>query len=637
MGQTRVLQMQDTFLRLCASTALVGALALPSTAQQIINLEEITFSANLTATEIQRSGASVSVLTQDDIRESSATDLTSLLQRLPGISVTQAGGVGSPASLRIRGADARYIATFIDGIRVDDPSGTQTQTDIGQIGLSNIGRIEVLRGSQSALYGGSAVGGVVNITTLRAEEDGLVQNAELEGGSFGTLRAAYGLAYRMDRLELALSASHQRADGHTAFEGTPGGIVYAPDAERDGYEQTRLNAAARYQLTDTVAVGLTGFIQRSETEYDTNERFGFASIDPESDAVAKWRQWGVRGFAEVDLDFGRQEIGVSRYRIERQFIENVSNPDEFIFPSANTFTGRRTVIDWKGVSEIAPQYTLVYGADWEQEEYDQITAFGDLDARTRIRGAFAQLVAAPRDDLDVTVALRQDHHSRFGGFTTGRVSFAWQVLDGVTLRGQIGRGFRAPSNFELFSDFGDEDLGAETSLSYELGADILLTSGGRFSATAFDIRIDDRIDFDNETFRYAQIEATRSRGVELEAMMPITDRIDGALAYTFTHAKITKGPNDGDRVPRVPRHDLTVAATMQVTDDLRGSLSATHVGGRTDGLPSYVTADLGLRYRVNAHADLSLRITNLFDRDYQQIRGYKTPGRAFFLGVASRF
>ncbi len=637
MGLSRVLQMQKHHLGLCASTALIGVLAFSASAQQVIDLDEITFSANLTATEIQRSGASVKVLTRDDIRDSGANDMTSLLQRLPGVSVTQAGGTGSPASLRIRGADARYIATFIDGIRVDDPSNTQTQTDIGQIGLSNVSRIEVLRGSQSALYGGSAVGGVVNITTLRADEDGFVQNIELEGGSYRSLRANYGLAYRMDRLELALGLSHERTGGHTAFEGTPGGVVYDPDAERDGYRQSRLNLAARYQATDVLALGVTAFVQRSRTEYDTNERFGFAATDPESDAVADWRQWGARAFAELDLEIGRQEIGVTRYHVERRYIEDVSNPAEFVFPSDNTYTGQRTRLDWKGVSEIAPGYTLVYGADWEREEYDQTGNFGDLDARTRIMGAFAQLVARPSDDLDVTVALRQDDHSRFGGFTTGRVSLAWQATDSATLRGQVARGFRAPSNFELFSNFGDPDLEPETSLSYELGADVSLMNGGRLSATAFQVKIDDRIDYDFATNRYAQIEATRSRGLELEAMLPVTDTLEGTLSYTYTQAKITEGPNSGERVARVPRHDLTLGATMQLTEDLRGSVSASTLAGRTGGLGSFTTVDLGLRYAVSDSTDLSLRVTNLLDRDYQQIQGYKTPGRAVYVGLAARF
>lgn len=608
---------------------MVGILALPATAQQIINLEEVTFSANLTETETRRAGASVTVITQDDIRESGVGDILSLLRRQAGISITQNGGVGGSASMRIRGTEPRYTAIYVDGIRIDDPSGTQTQTDIGQLGLSSIGRIEILRGSQSALYGGSAVGGVVNITTLRATEDGLSQSFEAEGGSYSTARLSYGLAYRQDRLEFALGLSHTQTKGHTAFEGVPGGVVYDPNAERDGYSRSRINFAARYQATNVLAVGLAGFVQRSETEYDA---FGLTAIDPNSDATAKWRQWGLRAHAELDLEMGTQEFGISRYYVKRRYIENVA------FPSDTTYVGQRTKLDWKGTSQIAPGYTLVYGADWEREDYDQIGSFGALDARTTISGAYAQLLAQPIDALDISAALRYDRHSDFGGFMTGRISFAYQATEALTLRGQIARGFRAPSNFELNAAFfGNPDLEAETSLSAELGADYALPNGGRISATTFEIRVKNKILYDDTTFRYEQIEASRSRGLELEAAVPVMERLGLNLAYTYTDAVVTEGPYTGGRLANVPRHHLSLGLDALLADRLSGSTTLTHVAGRTGGLASYTTVDLGLRYELTDRADLTLRVTNLFDRNYQEIAGYKTPGRAVYLGVASRF
>ncbi|MCC1480233.1 TonB-dependent receptor plug domain-containing protein [Roseibaca sp. Y0-43] len=613
------------------TVAALGLMAGGADAQEIINLEEVTFSANLTETELSRSGASVTVLTAEDIAQSGATTMVDLLRRQPGLSLTQNGGMGSPATLRLRGTEGRYTAIFVDGIRIDDPSGVQTQTDIAQVALSNIGRIEILRGSQSALYGGSSVGGVVNITTLRAEEDGLSQTFNAEAGSNATALVSYGLAYRQGRLELSFGLSHQRTDGETGFEGTPTGVIYAPNAEADGYEQTKLNFAARYQVTDMLALGVSGFVQRSNTEYDTFDTLGFASLDPNADAEADWRQWGVRAFAEFDLGMGTQEIGVSRYNVERRYIERVT------FPSDNTYIGERTRIDWKGVSELSPGYTLAYGADWEREDYDQSGTFGGFRSDTTISGVYAQILARPTDALDVTAAIRYDDHSRFGGFLTGRVSFAYQASDALTLRAQIARGFRAPSNFELFSAFGDPTLGAETSVSGEIGADYRLANGGLLSATVFEVRIDGKIDYDFVTSRYAQIGASRNRGVELFAEVPLTERLGLTAAYTYTDAKVTKGPTAGTRLARVPRHHLSVGADLEITDRLRGSVGVLHVADRTAGLQDYTTADMGLRFDLTDTAELSLRVTNMFDKDYQEVTGYNAPGRAFYLGLAARF
>jgi vitamin B12 transporter len=146
-------------------------MAVPAQAQDI-ELDEIVISAFKTAIERIRTGVSVSVIDPSAKAAPDSVQVSESLSRLPGVSVSTQGPLGSPARLRIRGADQRYIAVFVDGIRVTDPTSVQTEYDIGTLPSANVGRIEVLRGSQSALWGGSAVGGVVNISTPRPTEDG---------------------------------------------------------------------------------------------------------------------------------------------------------------------------------------------------------------------------------------------------------------------------------------------------------------------------------------------------------------------------------------------------------------------------------------------------------------------------------
>ncbi|MBM3615106.1 MAG: TonB-dependent receptor [Alphaproteobacteria bacterium] len=135
--------------------ALVSALAIPAKAQEI-ELEEIVVSAVKAAVERIRTGVSVSVVSPEEDNVPDAAQITETLSRLPGVSVSNQGPLGSPAKMRIRGADQRYIAVFVDGIRVTDPTAVQTEYDFGTLPSAGIGRIEVLRGSQSALWGGSA-------------------------------------------------------------------------------------------------------------------------------------------------------------------------------------------------------------------------------------------------------------------------------------------------------------------------------------------------------------------------------------------------------------------------------------------------------------------------------------------------
>ena len=626
--------MQDTILRLCASTALMGAMAFPASAQQIINLEEITFSANLATTEIARSGASVSVVTRDDLDAAGAVQLVDVLSRLPGITVTQNGGPGGSASLRIRGAGPEYVAVYVDGIRVDDPSSPQTAFNFGTLSTADIGRIEVLRGSQSALYGGSAVGGVVNISTLGATEDGVTQSLQLEAGSYRTYLARYGIAYRDERFEAAVNVSHQRTRGFSAHEPFPG----APGLEPDGLETSRLSFSGRYQMTDETALGLSGFVQDSKSEFDD---FG-----ADADNLLKRREYGLRVFGEYAMGNTVHELSAALYDLNREAFQPRG-------VSAGAFEARRISFAYKGVTELSPALTLIYGADTQREA---ITVRGQGPDSTRVSGIFAQALWTPRDDLDVSATLRADHNSGFGTFYTGRIAAAWQASEGLVLRGAAGRGFRAPSINEqlgnpVWSIAPNPDLAPETSISAEIGADYSFANGAEISATLFHLTTDDAITycalmpgawgpacpnpgpagFSNQ---YQNIAGkTKRRGFEFAAAVPVTDAHRVDLAYTYTDARNPSGA----RLARVPYHDVNIGLRSDWSDRVSSTLGLQHIGGRTGNMPSYSVVNAGIRYRVNDHADLTLRIENLFNKQYQQVAGYGTSDRAIYLGVASRF
>lgn len=635
--------MHDTFLKFCAISSFVGALGLPANAEQIVDLEEVTFSADLTETSLAQVTSSVDVFTQDNIRDSGASNLTDFLRRVPGISITQSGGVGQTATVRMRGTDGSYTAIYVDGIRIDDPSGTQTQTNIGQLSLSNIERIEVLRGSQSALYGGSAVGGVLSITTLQVKEDGLQQSVSIQGGSFGTIDLNYGLRYRSERLELAFGATYKETSGQTAFEGAPEKEVYDSNAEKDGYQRTNLNLAMRYQLTESLKIGLSGLLQESETEYDISDRFGFRLIDPNSDGVEAWKKHGIRLFAELQTGVGRQELGISRYRISRRYVQSVTSTrpvGELFWPESSdiTFTGIRTKLDWKGTTNLpGDSLKFVYGLDWVSEENKQEDAVSFIYNKSGTFGVYSQLIASPTDHLDLTSAIRYDKHSEFGGFTTGRAGFSWRASEGLSIRAQVATGYRAPSNFELFSSYGDPNLTPETSTSSEVGVDYWTSFGARLTATIFDIRVRDKIDYDFPTEKYAQISATKSRGVEISAEIPISHFITTNFSYTYTDAKITEGPLKDTRVPRIPYHNASISAQLEMDSNLHGAIGLTHVAGRTEDLESYTVADVSLRYGLTPSTNFSISIKNFLGTDYQEISGFKAQGRSVYFGLESRF
>ena len=626
--------MQNTLLKLCASTALISGLTLPAVAQDIINLEEITFSANLAPTELSRAGSSTTVVTRAEIEDSGTIQLVDYLARLPGVTVTQNGGLGSSASLRIRGTAPEYVAVYIDGIRVDDPSSPQTAFNFGALTTADIGRIEVLRGSQSALYGGSAVGGVVNISTLGSEQDGFSQSLQLEAGSYRTFLARYGIAYRDERFEAAVNLSHVRTRGFSAHEPFPG----APGLSPDGFEASRLSLSGRYQLTDEFALGVSAFYQDSRSDFDD---FG-----ADADNLLKRREYGARVFGEYSLGTTVHELSATLYDLSREAFQPRG-------VSAGEFEARRVSFAYKGMTELSPALTLIYGADTQLES---ITVRGQGPDSTRVSGIFGQALWAPRDDLDVSATVRADRNSGFGTFYTGRIAGAWRASDALTLRSAIGRGFRAPSINEqlgnpVFNIAPNPSLSPETSISAEIGADYRFANGAELNATVFQLNTDNAITYcalipgafgpdcpaagpAGFSNHYQNLSGkTRRRGFELAAGVPLTDQHRFDLAYTYTDAR---SPSDV-RLARIPYHDLNIGIKSDWSEKIRSNIGLQHIGGRTGGLPSYTVVNAGIRYRVNDQADLTFRVENMFNKQYQQIANYGTSDRAFYLGVASRF
>ncbi len=610
-----------------------SALALCTTAAQSqalggIDLDEITVSATLLPTEIQRSGASVSVIERDEIEASGTTQVSDLLSRLPGVSVARTGGPGAQTALRIRGANPRYTAVYVDGIRIDDPSLVSTETDFGHLTLDDIDRIEVLRGSQSALYGGSAVAGVVNITTRRATQDGFQHSVFAEGGSYRSAAAGYTLIYRDDWFETALSIAHRQTRGFSAWEGIPGTPGFSTDNDPDGFRATRLSFSTRYAATDALTLGVAAFHQRSRNQFDA---FG-----ADADNEARWRQLGARVFAEFDTGAVQHTLSLSGYRITRdQFTDGAFT---------NGFQGRRITLAYQGVAEVAPGLTLVWGADSQQEQSRADNLPGGSE-RNRTTGAFLQGLWAPTDTLDLGATARIDRNSAFGSFATGRLTAAWQATPNTTVRGAVGRGFRPPAIDERFGDYGtfigNPLLEPETSISAEIGVDHVFAGGARISATLFQLNTDNLITFDFRDPGPSSLinlpGTSRRRGLELSGSAPLGDRVTLTGSYTYTDARTPAGT----RLTRVPRHDLFLGLDADLANRLRGSLGVQHVAGRAVefGTPfqDYTVVNAGLRYGVTDRADIYLRIDNLFDRHYQQVPGYATPGRSIHIGVAARF
>lgn len=629
-----------SFFTVAGSASLTVLVPLAAWAQSLpagepILLDEIVFSANRAASDAARTGSSVSVLTGPQLEADGRPFALQQITDLPGVTVQQNGPPGALSGFAVRGAPQRYVRVQVDGIEVSDPTGTQVSPSLSGMLVDDISRLEVLKGSQSALYGGQAVGGVISIATPRPTEAGLGGRLILEGGGEATFRGAGTISGLGERGEFALSLARFQTDGFSAADEEDGNL------EDDDYRTTRLSGSGRLYVSDMVDLFASGFWQDEASDFDETT----AGVPVDAPSASETTSWGLRGGIEISTERGvAHTLAASRYDVDRHLDSRSPDFGDSTFDT----DGDRTRVEYLGAYAPSDAVGLQWGADWSRETAHTVSrsAFGvsPFDGSSWIAGAFVQSNIALRENLVIDASARADEHSEYGFYPTGRVTAAWLPQPDLTVRASLGTGFRAPSIFELYDAFsGNPDLDPETSVSADIGvAKRFLDGRAQASATLFWLEIDDLIEFDDVTFRYFQDGATaRSKGVELSAVWTFAEALALTGAYTYTDAEA-----DGERRDRIPRHDLALAATGTVAQRVSYDVNASFIWDFYDEsidfdsrgfAKDYVVVNARLAYALTDAAEVYVRAENLFDEQYQTARGYGTQDRIFYAGVAASF
>jgi len=635
--------------------ALLAGTAAPALALELIELDDIVVSAGQEPRAAGRTGATVTTATAEAVRATGELALTEFLARLPGVGILARGGLGGQTGFTLRGVSQNYVKVLVDGIDVADPSGPQVAFDLGRLTSLGFGRAELLRGSQSAVHGGQAVAGVLSFESPALEAPGERLVVALEAGSFGTQAASLEHVRRSATGSLSLSFSALRTEGFSAA---------AAGSEADGFASARVSAKGETTLENGVSLGFAAFAERARGEWDPQYyadptlSYDVTLGDGESfDEVSRQASAGLRAWAAFEAGGLEHEVSISGYAMDRNLYgtETYLDYDAFWAVSGSTlrtmdldYSGRRLGLAWKAATDVGQGGRLVFGADVTRETYAQTgdTGYGpvDLGASSRLTGVFAEYAQRFGEGLDVVASLRHDEHSRFGGQNTLRLAAAWQIGDHWTARAALGTGFRAPSGYELYGPYGYAGLEPEQSRSFDLGIERSLGDAAYLRATLFRIDTDKLIDFsdmgtpfDYMDDRYAQVPGTtRRQGIEIEAEMPLGERVGLTAAYTYTDATTPPLSFGNTWSAGFGRHQLALTLAARLAEGLTLDLAARGVAGRPS-LPDYAVVSAALHYDLAPGTEAYLRVENLFDADYQTVAGYGTGGRAFYAGLRKTF
>jgi vitamin B12 transporter len=634
---TRVLALSCAFSLGCA------AFAFAARAQEPILLEGIVITADRSAESAEKVGSAVTIIGRDQIDASRAENVAELLETVPGLNVNQAGGVGGTASVFIRGANPNQTQMLIDGVRVNDPAQASGEFDFSLYTLGNVERIEILRGPQSGLYGSDAIGGVINIISRKGE--GPLHGAvETEGGSYNTHAERASVSGEKDGVAVSARVSNFRTSGFSRS---------TLDSEDDATSKQSVNLRVDADITSTAGITVALGRYHVDAETDTSPQRGNRDSAEKTLTTAP-----VMGRLDLWEGQVRNSVTLFANRTERTFFEDDASSRTGLQPQTDFFDGDRVGVEAQSDITVRTVDRLTVGARAERETGEQTTQ--TLTGRSlafsgeeRTSAAFALYQFNPTETLTLTAAGRAEDFGSAGVEETYRFTGAWRWPDTDTkLRASFGTGAKAPTLSERFLNtafaIGNPDLSVETSRGFDAGVDQRLLEGKlTLSATYFRNDIRDLIEFfDADGFgvgapgTYENISAARTQGVELAATILPTTWLTLDLAYTHLDAIDTE---TGAPLQRRPEHTASARVTVRPTEKTRLAASVVYVGERFNGadrkdlLDDYIRVDLTGSYAVTDNAELFMRVENLTDAQYEEIKDFGVAGRSAYAGVRARF
>jgi vitamin B12 transporter len=639
-----------------ALVAALPALALPSLvlAADTVDaneIDQIVVTAGRAADKLSEVPVSMTIIDAKALRQRQAVVVSDLLSRTVGISVTRNGGVGGATQVRIRGAETDQTAVLIDGVKLNDPSATGGGYDFGALLAGDVGRIEVLRGPQSTLWGSQAIGGVVNLIT-QTPDGPLTGEATLEGGSRATAYGRIGLGAGGAWGGWRLAAGQYTTAGVSNFDQAMGG------QEKDGYHNSAVSGRLDLNVTDWASLDVRASYAKGRSEIDGFPVFDFADT-PEYSRTQELVSYVGTRLSNFDGAL-HSRIGYAYTQTDR----GIYDPSSSV---VRTYDSRGTdnSLEYQGAWTINPIWRAVFGAETERTWFRNV-APSTYDptpptARhaTSMDSVYGQLQAKPLAGLTLTGGIRHDDHDTFGGATTYQVGAAWSPNGGAAIvRANYGEGFKAPSLYQLYSDYGAvtlaqygvAELKPEAAKGWDIGIEQTVLDGRlRGSIVYFDRQTSNQIDFQSSSAVpsygfYANIAKARGKGVELEGAFEINSILTLSGNYTNLDAiNRSPGANQGKDLPRRAGESASADLTVALSSGLNGGVTMQYVGHSFDNvsntrrLKSYVLTEVRIAYPINDMFEVYGRIENLFDQRYETIYQYGTLGRGAFAGVRAKF
>jgi len=636
--------MRQKPILITACLLLILPLQLHAT-NDVVELETISISASRTPVSLNATGSAVTVITEQELRDSQRLYVVDVLRTVPGLAVSQSGGPGKSTQIRMRGSEADHVLVIVDGIEINPGNGGSV--NFAHLLTAEIERVEVLRGAQSALWGADAIGGVIAITTRQGRSGKNEVSMAIEEGSFNTSQHSATISGGNPTTTYALNVSRVASDGFSAADDDaftytlPDGSTVTQGGsgeEDDGYNNRTIGGTIRHKFTNNLSINAA--LRQVKYAVDTD---GFSGGSGAVDnAVSGTTSKGL--YAQTTLRYSQLDDRLQHHLK----IMNSDLDDRFTSsfgPSAARAKKRQYSyqLDYYfpqgGDSNSSHSATVVL----EREENTNDSSFSGFN-KNRATSAIAEYRFDLDQRLSTAIAYRHDNNKIFKNSKTAHASLSYEINSAFRFHSRLGSGIKNPTLRQLFGSSasfpGNRALEAEKSESVDAGVQWRIAPRKTLDVTLFELRIEDQIVGAGNSANNVDGK-TKATGLELAYQGQFGNHWSLAANLTWQ-----KGEDaDGNELIRRAATIANINTTYRGLSGMTATLGINYNGSQNDyyfdplfsrfpvKVDAYTVVNLAVSYPFSDTVELTARVENLFDEIYQEVIGYGTSTRAYYAGL----
>lgn len=629
---------QNVFAMLMALLACNLAAQVEEKIADTLYIPEVVVTHSKIPLPVKQTAKPIQVISKEQIERSGGKDLAQLLHEEAGLMINGAySNLGKDKAVYLQGAGGDYTLILLDGQPIVDPSGLGGSFDLRLFSLAQIERIEILKGSQSTLYGSDAIAGVINLITRKSGDEAFGGYGALAFGSFNTLKGNVGINGGLKKFDYNINVTRDASDGISEAIEKDGNDTF----DKDGFEQLGVQANLGFSPNDQLS--FKPFLRYNDFKGDFD---GGAFEDAPNTFTAEFINPGMTAQFQSEQLLAKATYAYTK--TDRSF-ETAFGPSDFM--------GRFHNVDAFASYAINDLIRLMGGINYQDLQMLDENALV-ADPKVKITSPFVTFLLQGYKGFNLELGFRYNNHSKFGSNSNVTAAAAYWLNEQFKLRASYNTGFKAPSLFQLYGSFGgNENLNPQKSASFQAGFAFQTTDESlTVDVGYFNRRIKDVIIYAFDPGYFNQDEQNDS-GIETQITWKANEQITFEGRYSYLNGEVTTKDFAGqdttfNNLVRRPKHHFLLAAKYQPTENLFITVQGQQTSERTDlffnpdnffaaeevTLESYFLLNAYVEYRfLDGKLTAFVDAKNLTDADFSEVYGFSGLGFNVLGGLRFRF